>query len=744
MKKLNKRAWPIAGRGAGARLCCSFLAASALAALPATGALAQEDEDRVIDEIIVSAQKRDQIAQEVPVSLFAISGADLERAGIQDLASLDEIAAGVTISEGNPDQFNVSIRGISNLGSNFIAGPATGVYLDESPVSAFSASLPQIAFWDAERVEVLRGPQGTLFGEGSMGGTIRLIAAKPDATEFYGRAQLGTLSVRDGDDGFYGKAMLNIPLSEDTLALRVNVGIDEMPGWVDVPDLNATDTNNGEITSYRAALRWTPSDELAVDVSYTAQETEIDNNYFATSNGTYRPSDVNPALGPVVALATRDSDFGLFNLTANYDLGPATLVASFSEFTSEFTEVGDRSYVVPVFFGFPGEAFSPFTTEVEASVQELRLVSNGESALNWTVGAYRKSDDRSNPSSGFIFDVPALELLIGTSIDEALTTVNSTNDAYAIYGDVEWALSDTFSVQFGARYYDADYEQITRFDTTSLLLGTVEGEVSGGGSSDVTKIKLGASWKASDELMLYARYSEGFRDGGVNPNAQPSRPEIPAVFDSEEIDAFEIGLKSNPTDWLQINASAYSNEWTELQLGFVTSDGLLGYTANAGKATSEGLELELLARPIEGLQIGFNVASLSSEIDEQIENAFGIVIAQEGNEIPFSPELQTVLTASYQFALTDALNANLAANYTHRGESFSEPENRDTEKNDAMNTVFLQAGISGENWSANAYVRNALDDDATNIRSRFVTALPFVFGSYIEPRTVGLEFNLNF
>lgn len=704
----------------------------------------QNDESRAIEEIVVTAQKREELAQNVPVSLFAVSSEDLQKAGIFDLTSLDEIAAGVTISEGNPDQFNVSIRGISNLGGNFVAGPATGVYLDESPMSAFSSALPQIAFWDAERVEVLRGPQGTLFGEGSMGGTIRVISAKPDASGFSGRAQAGWNTLSGGDSALYGKVMLNVPIAEDKLALRINGSFDELPGWIDVPDLGQSDANSGEQSSFRAALRWTPNEDLTVDFSYTRQEVEIDNNFFATSPGIYRPADINPALGPVVSLAARDSEFDLLNLTASYDFGWGTLVASVSDFNSDFNEFGDRSYVVPVFFGFPGEAFSPFTTNVDAKTQELRLVSNADSRLNWTVGAYHKSDDRANPDSGFIFNVPILEQIIGTSTDEALTTVTSSNDAFAIYGDLEWQVSDSFAVQAGARYYDADYEQITSFDTTSVLLGTVQGVVRGDGSSDVTNVKLGASWKPNETVMLFARYSEGFRDGGVNPNAQPGRPEIPADFGSEEIKSYELGVKSNPLDWLQLNASLYTNEWSELQLGFVTSDGLLGYTTNAGKASADGAEVEFLARPVENLQIGINLAWLDSEIDEQVENAFGFVIAQKGNEVPFSPDFQAVFTTSYQFPITSKLNGNVAVNYTHRGKSFSEPENRDSEQNDALNTLFLQAGIGGDNWTANVYVRNATDADATNIRGRFVTALPFVFGSYVEPRSVGVEFNMAF
>ena len=720
--------------------------AAVLLCMAAGGASAQDaaNSDSVLDEIVVTAQKREQLAQDIPVSLYAVDGESLASAGIGNLNDIDQIAAGITISEGNPDQFNVSMRGISNLGGNFIAGPATGLYIDETPISALTSAVPQLAFWDAERIEVLRGPQGTLFGEGSMGGTVRLITAKPDASEFSGRVQAGYSSVDSGDSGYSAKGMLNIPLAEDVLALRVTAAKTDIIGWVDVPDLNATDANDGDQTSYRVALRWTPTDKMALDFAYENQEIEINNDFFATSPGVYNPSDLLAAFDSVQFLTERDSDYDLMSLTLNYDLGWASLVGAVSRFESNFATVADRSYVLPVFFGVPGTAAAPFYLNIDAGTEELRLVSNGEGRFDWTIGAYHKKDDRDNPDSGFIFNIPALEPILGTAIDEALTTQTSSNDAFALFADVEYRITDNFAIQAGIRRYEADYDQLISFDTTSLLLGTVAGTVDGSGSSDATTAKFGLSWTPADEVLIYAKYSEGFRDGGVNPNAQPARPEIPSVYDPEEIDAVELGIKTRPTDWLQANASIYQNTWTNLQLGFVTSDGLLGYTANAGKAKADGAEIELIAAPLDNLQLGLNVAYVDSVIDEEVQNAFGQVIATKGNKVPFSPEYQFAFTTSYTFALTDSLQGSLALNYSYRDDTFSEPENRDTERNESFKNLFLQAGVGGERWNANVYVQNATDSEVTNIRSRFVTALPYVFGSYVQPRTVGVEFNLNF
>lgn len=713
--------------------------------LLSVGAVGQEESaDRVIEEVLVTAQKREQSAQEVPAGLFAISGEDLERVGVANLDEIEQVAAGITLATANPDQINISMRGVSNISSNFIAGPASGVYVDEAPVSAFSSSMPQLALWDAERVEVLRGPQGTLFGEGSMGGTLRVITAKPDASELSGRVMAGYESVDDGEAGYILKGVLNVPIIKDKLALRVNAAQNEINGWVDVPDLAEEDANSGEQSSLRVALRWTPNDDVTIDASYERNDVEIDNDFFATSPGRYQPSELNPAFGPVQFLSTRDTETELFSLTLNYDLDFATLVATGSFFESDFQSIGDRSYVLPVFFGLPGTATAPFNTTVEADTQEIRLVSKGDSRLQWTVGAYRKDDDRSNPNSGFIFEIPALEPLIGTPRDEALNTVTSSNEAYAFFGDVEYNLTDTFAVSGGVRHYEADYEQITRFDTTSLLLGTVEGEVRGEGDSSETTFKLGASWSPRDNVLFYARYAEGFRDGGVNPNAQPARPEIPADFGPETIDSFELGVKSQPVDWLQVSAAIFRNEWSDLQLGFVTSDGLLGFTDTAGTAEADGLELELVALPLKGLQIGLNFSYLDAEITEEVTNAFGMVLAEEGNAIPFSPEYQASLSASYAFDLTDGLGGMFTANYAYRDEIFSTAENFESEVNEAYELLYLSAGINGEKWNANVYVSNALNEDATYIKGRFVTALPEAFSGFLQPRTLGAQITYAF
>ena len=280
----------------------------------------------IIEEVIVTAQKRDQVAQDIPISIFAITESVLEQSGINSLEGIRDITAGLEIVSSSPGAVQIAMRGVTNLSGTIESTAAIGYYLDETPISAFATAMPEFALWDASRVEVLRGPQGTLFGEGSMGGTIRVITNKPEATEFYGRLQGEISSVDGGDTGYSGRGVLNVPLMEDQLSFRLTFSHLDRGGWVEVPDLNLKDTNDLKATDIRAALRWTPNDKLTLDFSYMYQDIDLDNTWGQTSPGVLDPQEQIPFAGPINQLSTEDSNYDLFNLTIDYDFGFASLV----------------------------------------------------------------------------------------------------------------------------------------------------------------------------------------------------------------------------------------------------------------------------------------------------------------------------------------------------------------------------------------------------------------------------------
>lgn len=692
--------------------------------------------------VIVTAQKRAEPAQTVPLSITALTASQLSDAGITGASQLDQVAAGLTVSAPSQGQLNLTMRGIANLGGGLLSGPAVGFYLDETPLSAFSQLMPQLAFWDAERVEVLRGPQGTLFGEGSMGGTVRVISAKPDARALSGRALVSGSKLAGGDQGYAMRGVVNVPLIKDTLALRATVSREDLIGSVDVPDLNLKDTDKGRQTDARVALRWTPSKALTADLSYSHQSLDV-NNGWATAPGVFQPRALDPAMQAVYELSPRSSSFDQASLTVSYDLGTATLVGAASWFKQDRRLRDDYTPITTKFFGPAGTGGTATQSargiNVDVQTQELRLVSNGERSLNWTVGAYHKDDERLQDQSGFTISLP----LFGLLNDQSLTTVRARAKAWAVFGDLDFRLSPTLSLQAGARHYSSDNTQLIRFDTTSAIFGTVAGtERPSSGSASATSPKLGLRWQPSRTLMVYTRIAEGFRDGGSNYQA-PGYSEIVGSYGPEKIRAVELGFKSQPLSWLTVNASLYRNAWTDLQLAFLTNDALFNFIQNAGKAVANGGEIELAARPIQGLRLGLNLAYVDAKIDEDVFNALGLKVATKGNEIPFSPKLQTSVSAAYQFALTSSLGGIVAANLSHRAATYSTADNDPAMRNGSADLLNLRFGVNADRWSAGLFINNVGNRRASTSRSLFPGATA-TQATFLPPRTVGLELTAEF
>lgn len=714
------------------------LALNLLAALVGS-AWAQAGPDEA-QTIVVTAQKRKQLAQDVPVSLTAISGRKLEEAGVGGIEGIDQLAAGVTVGASQAGQLNISMRGISNLSGNLLAGPAAGMYQDESPLSAFSQLVPQFAFFDAERVEVLRGPQGTLFGEGSMGGTIRIITNKPDSRTFGGKVQLQAASVAQGESGITARGVLNVPLVTDQLALRVGFSRQDILGWVDIPELQRKDANSGRQQDARVALRWAPSRQLTIDLSHDHQTLDV-NNPQASSWGVWKPSDVLPAAQPVGGLSTSRSKYDLTALTLNYDFGPASLVTALSRYEQHRTPEVDFDPIVPLFFGGLAGSGRQIARDlgVEASTVEVRLVSNGDRTVNWTVGAYHKDDKRTQDRSGFVISVP----LLGITDDQSFTSARARSKANALFADVEYKFSDTLALQAGVRRYESRDSQVITVDTTSVIFGTVAGDSRpSSGTSAATSPKLGLSWKPSKNLLVFAKVADGFRNGGSN-FVVPTEPTIVPSYGPEKVRSYELGLKSQPATDVTVNASVYLNRWTDLQLTFLTPSALYNYIQNAGRAKATGGEVEVNAHPLPGLRVGVALGLVDSTIDEDVFNALGQKAAAKGNRIPYSPRTQAAASVSYDFTAFGGLGGSVSANLSRRSATFSEPDNFEETRNDSATNLYLRLGLSGQAWGAALFVNNATNDKATLSRLRYVGSTQ-AYGTYVQPRTVGVELNAQF
>ena len=701
-----------------------------------------------LDEIIVTAQKREQEAFHVPISLYALSGQDLEKAGISDLEGLSNVVAGLEIVGSTPGLSQISLRGITNLAGGIESTAAVGYYVDEVPVSSYSNEMPEMALWDLSRVEVLRGPQGTLFGEGSMAGTIRIITNKPDSTKFESRVDASVSSTQTGGINYGVRGLVNLPVIDDKLAVRLAASYKSDAGWNDVPDLGLRNVNTNEQTDARIAARLTATDALTVDASFVYHRLDTGDAFSTTSPGIFDPHEVNPLVGPVGKLAPVDTKFNTSNLTVNYDVGFATLVSASSYFTQNIDYTFDYDPYVQLLFGPGGVSGTLLQDErARAFTQELRLVSNGDNVFNWTVGGFY-NNSRRHILQGFDFDVNDL-LGPGTGLlqDRERSAEDAKDTAWAAFMQGEYKITPSFAATLGVRYYEDERSHTYVTLNNSVIFGETAGDLtSGAGGNTAVSPKFGLSWTPTDKIMTFIDISRGFRGGGTNANASLSTfsAPIPSDFKGEFMWSYEVGLKSRLSSLMSLNAYVYRNDWTDLQLVFLTPDGALAFTSNAGKAHSTGSELELALTPTPALNVRLNTSYVDAVIAATVTDPILGVLAQEGNKIPFSPKWKTSMSADYSTPLYAQYKAVLRGNYSYRSDSYSDAANTVALRNSAYGRLDFSIGAETDRRSVEIFVENATDKVATTFRNYAEQSANIVNYTYLRPRTVGLRLSSYF
>ncbi len=707
-----------------------------------------DDEPAQLEEVVVTAQKRAQAAQDVPISLVAISGASLENSRISGMEDLSQVVAGLEIVGGTPGQDQISLRGVTNLSGGIESTAAIGYYVDEVPVSSFSNEMPEMALWDLERVEILRGPQGTLFGEGSMAGTIRIITNKPDPNDFAARVEAEGYGTDGGAGSYDARGLVNIPVISNTLGLRISASYKDDGGWNNVPDLHLTDVNTNRQSDARIAARWLPLDGLTVDASFAYHQLDTGDAFRATSPGVFDPRQENPAVGPVGSLDPVDTKFETSNLTASYDFGKATLVSASSFFHQNIDYTFDYDPYVGYLFGPDGQNGTLSQSEqARIFTQEIRLVSDGHHTLDWTVGGFYSHSDR-HILQGFDFGV--IDLLgPGTGLyeDHEASSENATDTAWAAFAQGDYEFARHLSMQFGLRYYEDSRYHTYETLLNSIIFGETAGAVtSGSGGETAITPKWGLSWKPTDSFLTYVSVSRGFRGGGTNANASLSTPSapIPSDFKGEFLWSYELGMKSSPWRNSTLNAYVYYNDWTELQLVFVTPNGLYAYTSNAGSARSIGSELEFSYALSERLTARASASYIDALITQTVSDPNEGVLAQEGNRIPFSPKWKASLAADYRLPLTSEFEGVFHGVYSYRTSYFSDAPNTAQLENPGYGQLNLSAGVERHRWSADLFANNVTNSQRSTYRTWAVEAADVVDYTFQRPRTVGIRVRASF
>ena len=700
-------------------------ASAAIIATTATTNIAQAQtvqDDVIVDEVIVTATKRASTIQDVPFSINAQTAADIERTGAQNLEDIARNVAGLTIQNLGPGQSQVSIRGVSS-GQIVRDQPGVkeqvGIYLDESVIS-LSLFTPDIDLFDLNRVETLRGPQGSLFGSGSVGGTIRYITNQPELGVFEGVAEVNVNTVTDGDVGGHIKGAINVPVGED-LAVRAVGYYTGYAGFIDAVGLNGTtedDVNDGTRFGGRISAKFEPTDQFSITPRILYQEIETDGfnrqdefNFLAapadTGAGQLAPQDVLDTLDEREQFLLLEEGFSdetlIADLLLEFSFGSVDLT-SISTYTDRSIEVSrDASALtssVNVDLGFdPASFILPSNlvdaTEFDSFTQELRLASNTDSAFQWLIGGFYNTQDRDYsqrlPTPGF--DAFADDVFgAGTSVAVAngfpLNSPFNSDipfelEQFALFGEASYDVTERLNLAVGGRYYDFDE---TRDFITGGLFANGDNQTDETSSSGFTPRFL-AKYDLTESVTLNAQASQGFRLGGVNDplNLPLCSPEDEAIFgtfqeyDDETLWNFEGGFKVKKNGFT-FNVAGFYNDISDLQVTLDAGSCSSRVVFNVPDAHSVGVEYEVGFTPIDGLDIFFSGSLIESEFDTDVVDGDGNILAglRDGNRLPSVPEFQTSASATYSFptSFNDALGF-FGGSVQYVGTRFTQPTDQE-------------------------------------------------------------------
>lgn len=692
-----------------------LLLATAVAATLQGVAPAQAQQSSSLEEIVVTAQKRSESLQDVPFSVAAITGDDIRRSGSTNIVDLARNVPGLAITDLGPGQSQVAIRGIS-AGQVVRDQPgvkeSVGIYLDESPISV-ALFTPDLDLFDLERVEVLRGPQGTLFGAGSSSGTLRYITAQPRLGELSATTEA---TVHDGTDSEFGgnvKAAINLPVG-DAAALRLVGYYGELAGFIDsvYPGRGRKeDVNGGEKTGVRASMLFQPSEELSITPRIVYQKLETDGypridvwNILGNPYTTTEPAVDPGERGQVTQVKEGLSDdFLLADLRIAYDFGPVTLTSISSYTDREVVVTRDASQLTgsvtyDLTFGhvtgyFPAEVRldSPLidSTDMQAFSQELRLSSNGEGAFRWLVGAFYQTIDRDYgqnlPTPGY--DVILMRRFGADSTDFGappdtpyFSDLTYDFEQFALFGEGTYRFTDQWSLTGGVRYYDFDEDRLLTFAGVFADMGYTNEP--GATSSDGYSPRAILAYEPSDDVLLTAQVARGFRLGGINDPlnvtlctaADLATYDGNEKWDDEESTNYELGAKTRLAGGrVQFNAAVFFTQIDNLQVIADAGSCSSRIILNAD-AESVGGEFELFARPNDHWDFALSATYAKAEITKSQLDGSGNPIAgiRDGNRLPTAPELQAAASATYSWPWSTDLNGYVNLTVQHVGSSYTQ------------------------------------------------------------------------
>ncbi len=714
----------ILGRKTRSGLMAFLLAGAALPlATPALAQAVDSASSDKVETVIVTAEKRPESLQQAPLAITALTQQTLTDMGGSDLADFANVIPGLAFENDRAGENSTTIRGISEIGG---IAPSVGIYMDEIPITAVSGEQVNLKSFDVNQIEVLRGPQGTLYGEGSEGGTIRIVTNKPDADAFSAAIRA---TGSDTDHGGFNDeldAMVNIPVVSNTLAVRA-VGLwSDYDGWTTNPDLGSNHYNRNVSYTARLEARYTPNSKWTVDLSFIDQYSKSDGPSVSDLDYVYAVPTAEP----------RNDRFDIYSATVTGDLGFATLTSAtgyFDRSSFSHNDFSSEAGLASFIYGTPVSTVAILRpNDQKAFTEELRLVSNPGGPLQWTVGGFYEHNNIyianstvTDPAEPDVFNL----------------SVGDVSRQYAAFGEATYSITDRLHVTGGLRYFEQDRNTNSSVSGLVPLLftGVSFNNLTQTASNSFLNAKASVSYDVSETALVYATASSGFRAGDINPYAFMF-PGAPSSFGPEHLWNYEVGAKTSWfDDKLVADGDVFYIDWSNIIVDAAAPNPLFGYSFNAGTAHSEGAELELTAIPTPGLELTFAETYDEAVLDKVAPGA----AAASGETLPFVPKYKTSLGAQYTFPIFNGdLNGRLRADLFDTSKTYSYVNDAPYSVNAGYAQLNLRAGIVGDSWDVTAFA-----DNITGTKGELSASLSETGTDQyvlIRPRTIGLTLNKHF
>jgi outer membrane receptor protein involved in Fe transport len=743
--------------------------AAALCAVSVATLAAEDDSASEIGEIVVTAEKTSEPLSKTPISISAVSSGTLEEEHITNYEELSRAVPNLSYSSfGGPGQANIEIRGVSSQ-----AGSATtGIYLDEVPINIlniYTSGATEPRFFDVDRIEVLRGPQGTLYGASSMGGTIHFVSNAPDLHEFSGSVHSWVSDTQGGSINSEADSSVNLPLVDGVAALRVGALLDHESGWIDrnaAGTIVATKINEVNTAVVRATLDWHPADGLSIEPSVFLQRVRTGGqDTFALS----LPEFESPTLLP-----EKESDQdAITSLTVKYDFGFADLTSV----TGYFWRINDRkidgtyydsAYIggyLQTLEGYGGDEISglaapvQFNTNVNQFNQEIRLASKPlgpEDHWSWLAGLYYSRartgllDNEYIPGFNSTFEslYHATPLaILGAAFPNDLVYNAFTefvNSQDAVFGQATYQIVPGLKVTAGARYEKATEE--LSFNSLGYF---ASGAPYSGSTTGYKTTPKGVISYEFGKTMVYASAAEGFRDGGINrpvpiPLCTPDLATLgltqaPPSYKADSLWSYEVGAKSRAlSNALSVSGSLFDIRWNNIQTDIILPTCTFDIKDNIGSAENRGIELEMTARATSDLKL----TASGNYTDARITEPVTILGVERGDHVPGVPRYQFATAIDYTHPVLENARGRLDLNSQWVGPSQGTIIHSDPDF--SRPAYFVMGGSAGMQWQRfdlSLFVTNLLDQHKVIQRPNIALV---EYGVTVRPRTVGISGNYSF